>query len=48
MLGGQSSQNVGDVTQEPNPNPNPNQVHLRQFPDRFILKTLKICKKLGF
>ena len=24
MLGGQSSQNVGNVTQEPNPNPNPN------------------------
>ena len=24
MLGGQSSQYVGDVTQEPNPNPNPN------------------------
>ena len=28
MLGGQSSQNVGDVTEEPNPNPNPNLISI--------------------
>ena len=45
MLGGQSSQNVGDVTQEPNPYPNPKGLGFNPNLISILTLTLTLTRK---